>query len=666
MSLCLILLCLIGLSPHLAQAQGPSGYWTTSPCDAQGNLISPQQSRDGFFLMGGTESGQASNTYPVPMVASLRANPGTFSGAASPLGVTTIPTITATAWVGIVGYPTYGSFASNELADGSFLYSVNPIYGSPSTGFINGSVSTKVSGQLVFYFKVQWQGGSSPTVPMPKSISLLLNTNLFATTHFFYGNSGLTSGLSAFSSASDGPPFNETASSTGPTSVIGYHLVQAAVAPLTATAGLTQVYLNGTVVQTASDPILAGAYDAVHGYHVTNGMTQASADSEVTAGVRPDSRNAAISCPSMDSPFVNNFANNYYKGAQDVLHGTDRYQHPRLPSGNSVDSVAYTLNDPLTGQQFIAGSTYNSGATGFISPTFVWSISGDGKPDASTLAYMSPSLTNPHGVVNLPANVKFGSTWNIATKKSNQFTVTITDSDQATTNDTYSVTWHAPQENFSLISYRKNVPKLVGLPQPITLNASVPSNLSIPGQEGEIDWGDVKQKSGLPVAVAGTAAGLLLLPEVAAGPPGWLIVGAQAVAAGASYSLGTSPADHPGTVQIQGNADYAEYLADLKHQVTTNNNPAYADNMISFQPTAMAAQAYAASSTDPSKWSTDPYFLGCTATWQGGWYTDIKDLDGEGYDVNGYTGHVPAHTEIPVALFKHFVWTCTYVKPPTN
>lgn len=270
------------------------------------------------------------------------------------------------------------------------------------------------------------------------------------------------------------PPFNETASSTGPTSVIGYHLVQAAVAPLTATVGIAQVYLNGTVTQAASNPIPAGAYDSVHGYHVTNGETQASADSEVAAGVRPDSRAVGISCPSMDSPFANNLANNYYRGAYDIPHGTDRYQHPRLPSGNSVDSVAFTLNDPVTGQQFIAGATYNSGAVGFISPTYIWSISGDGAPDASTSAYMSPSLTNPHGVINLPANVKFGSTWNIATKKSNQFTVTIKDSDQATIADTYSVTWHAPQENFQLLSYQKNVPKLVGLPQPITLNASVP------------------------------------------------------------------------------------------------------------------------------------------------------------------------------------------------
>jgi len=383
--------------------------------------------------------------------------------------------------------------------------------------------------------------------------------------------------------------------------------------------------------------------------------------------VQIDNRSVAISCPSMDSPFANNLANNYYKGSQDILHGTDRYQHPRLPRGNSVDSVAYTLNDPLTGQQFVAASTYYSGATGFISPTFVWSISGDGTPDANTLAYMNPSLTNPNGVVNLPANVKFGSTWNAATKRSNRLTVTVKDSDQATATDTYSVAWHTPEENFSLISYRKNVPKLVGLPQPITLNASAPSNLSIPGQEGEIDWGDVKQKSGLPVAVGGTAAGgLLLIPEVASGPYGWAIIVAQSVAAAGSYYLGTSSPDHPGTVPIQGNADYKEYFEDLKHQVTTSTDPAYSDNMTSFQPTTLAAQAYAASSTDPSKWSTDPYFMGCTATWQGGWYTDIKDMDGEGYDVNGYTGHVFGHTEIPVALFKHFVWTCTYVKPPTN
>jgi len=56
--------------------------------------------------------------------------------------------------------------------------------------------------------------------------------------------------------------------------------------------------------------------------------------------------------------------------------------------------------------------------------------------------------------------------------------------------------------------------------------------------------------------------------------------------------------------------------------------------------------------------------MNCTAMWQGGWYTDIKDLDGDGYDVHGYTGHVSGHTEVPTHLFKYFLWTCTYNPPP--
>lgn len=282
---CLVFLSLLLLVPS-TQAQGPGGGWSASPCDAQGNLLTDPLQRNGFYQMGGTKSGTASNTYPAPWVDSLGMYPP--SGGASPLTVTTISTMYADPHVGIAGYPTYGSFASNELADGTFYYTVPG-----SSGLINGSVTTHLDGHLVYYFLVQWSGGGTPTSQMPQTISLLLNTNLFASTTFNYGTSNLTSGLSASASASV-DAFKETASSSGPTYVAGYHLVQASVSPMTATAGIAQTYLDGTVDQTASDPIPAGAYAAGHGYYPTNGPTTASADSEVSAGVRQDSRAVTI------------------------------------------------------------------------------------------------------------------------------------------------------------------------------------------------------------------------------------------------------------------------------------------------------------------------------------------------------------------------------------
>ena len=465
--------------------------------------------------MGGTESGQASNTYPAPMVASFQANPGTFSGAASPLGVTTIPTITATAWVGIVGYPTYGSFASNELANGSFLYSVNPIYGSPSTGFINGSVSTKVSGQLVFYFKVQWQGGSSPTVPMPKSISLLLNTNLFATTRFFYGNSGLTSGLSAFSSASDGPPFNETASSTGPTSVIGYHLVQAAVAPLTTTAGIAQVYLNGTVVQTASDPIPAGAYDAVHGYHVTNGMTQASADSEVTAGVRPDSRKVTLRRDS---------AHGETQDLDGTIHGdtTYAYYFNNLLTNNSQSFY------PTFAGTWSPNPNYISTGTGpLFNISWQWNPASQAAnlPDTwnSHFQYVDVGTLWAGGSPSAYPNYSWTGTQDPV--KHTTISYTATDlKDHATAAATYDLRVHDQYDNWRRVDTKGNLVSGTAPGDPTssvqvgTGSATMPSTPIVsPNTEG-VDWNAVGIVGG--GVLSGGSIALLAVPE----PPTWPII----------------------------------------------------------------------------------------------------------------------------------------------
>jgi len=677
------LACLVSLSFLLAlgpaQAQGYGG-WSVEPCNAQGNPINAYPDNQGYYIMNGTESVQVQNTYPAPLLAAVLDDNYSNFAACSPLASTPDGPIPGTVlYQGISGW----ADAYNNEMNGSgnfssmYTYDVDQSYGSPNTGLLNGSVTTTLSGQLFYYFKEVWQGQGAPTTVMPDHIDLLLKTTLTATAAVGYNASTQTSGLSASATASDGSPFNETASasagdaggSSGVPSVVGYHLVRASVDSGT---GIAEVYVNGTGTAAASDTVAYGTFSAESSMEdrPTNGSATAGADSAVAAVVKQDSREVGISCPDIDSPFTDNIisanlANNYYKGPYDTQHGTDRYQHARLLSSNSVDSVVFIQNDPVAGQQFVAGHTYNSGAAGFTQPTYTWSISGDGTPDANTTANLGPSMTNPYGVANLPANLVFGSTWDPTKTKSSQFSVSVKDTDSAVGGDTYSVTWHAQQENFVVLSSQHDVPQLAGSLQPIALNETQPSYVTIPGQEGEIDWGDVQQKAGLPVAVAGAGAGsLLLIPEIASGPYGWAVVAAQAVAAGASYKLGTASPNHPGTIQLQGTADYNEYLADLQHQVTINNDPGDANNLVRFQPPLLASQALAASSGDPADWNSDPYFRSCTVQWQGGWFTDVKDLEGDGYDVNGYTGHVPGHTVVATASFKYFLWTSLYVPPP--
>ena len=649
----------------------PGGGWSVLDSVNNGNPITPDSSG---YPLSGIPTGSASNTYPKDMTDAATAAPyydiygdwvnnsqwlqaasgGPHSYDPNPLGAPFLytggpgPLTTSIA---------LNDTASNFAADNNYFGSFNK--GSPpfftdqmyqhtsDCEPVNGSATGAVQGTLWAYWI--WTGSSPAPVD---HLNILLTTRVSASSSFNYGNSGQTGGLTATAQASDGSPFNESASVGGVPLVIGHHLLRVPVSK-----GVAVVSLNGNVQGSASNSIPYGAFGSpyyTNYYAATNGPTVASSIASVSGTANIDSlnREVGITCPAIED--------SYYKGVYDTQHRTDRYQYIHQPSGNSVESVIFQQHDPATGQHFVAGHTYDSNAVGFMSPVFKWTISGDGTPDGDTSANLSPSPANPYGLANLPANLDFGATWDTTQAKFSQFSVDVKDSDGADATDTYNVMWHAPQENFSVLSYKKDVPKLVDSLQPITVNASVPSNLQIPGAEGEIDWGDVQQQSGLPVAVAGTAlGGLLLIPEVAAGPAGWVVLGAQAVAAGASYKLGTSSPDHPGTVPIQGNANYSEYCADVDHQVTINTDPNAAGDLVRFNPPLLASQAKAAE-LDPAHWSSDPYFMGSTAMWQGGWYTDIKDLSGDGYDVHGYTGHVPGHTEVATHLFKYFVWTCAY------
>lgn len=684
------------LAARPAQAQNTTGSWVVSPCDADGNSLSynnmPLDDK-GFYVMRGTEEWTVTHTYP-SIIDYILSTPSEYNGWNRTILGAAYPTYLNT---GV--YPSTGSVyeglgsrarvgpdeadAGNASGGYNWWYSVYlPGSSTPDTGTLNGSVTAAMFGHLVYYFKVDWQSYSSdPTPPLPDHISLLLRTNVEAEASV-HGSAGTASigeagqavpspnaGLWAISTATDGLPFGETATSgagldsngnfvatVGPAKVEGYHLVRATVNPST---HIATVYLDGTLKWQANNPILYGTLDTSDPYRpfgiVTNGPTSARASGYIAGGVKQDNREVAIS---------SDIETSYFKSNDGYSGSPVQAQHYRNPDGSiAVDSIVFPVNDPQTGQHFIAGHTYYSNASGFTFPKFVWSITGDGTPDSMTTGNLGRTPDHPNGFTDLPATLDFGTTWDLTKTKTSQFQVTVTDSDGVIAVNTYNVTWHAPAENFKVTTLKRDVPKLVGGLQSIVVNATIPANLSIPGQEGQIDWGDVQHKSGLAVAVTGSAAGgLLLIPEVAAGPAGWTIIVGQAIAAGLAYKMGLADLTHPGTVPIEGNADYNEYLSDLNHQVAINQQPDGQKDMVRFKPEALAEQALAASQA-PDHWGSDSYFMGCTAQWQGGWYTDISDSLGDGYDVNGYTYSVPAHAEIPTHLFKYFVWTCSTPLP---
>ncbi len=403
--------------------------------------------------MNGTESVQVQNTYPAPLIAAVLDDNYSNFAACSPLASTPDGPIPGTVLhQGISGW----ADAYNNEMNGSgnfssmYTYDVNQSYGSPNTGLLKGSVTTTLSGQLFYYFKEVWQGQGAPTTPMPDHIDLLLKTTVTATADVGYNASTQTSGLSASATASDGSPFNETASasagdaggSSGVPSVVGYHLVKASVDSGT---GIAEVYVNGTGTAAASNTVAYGTFSAESSIEdrPTNGSTTASATSGVVAVVKPDSREVAISCPTIET--------SYYKANVDAQHPDGQWSHVPDPtsgamSGDSV--VVYTA-----GQNAVSvneyGDAFNALCSGFTHPYYTWSFTGsNGTVGAFSQQYLNAESDQYN---SLPLNVNFGSDFS-GYPKSGTVKVSVRDGrDNATAANTYDVTWHLPYEAYSYL-----------------------------------------------------------------------------------------------------------------------------------------------------------------------------------------------------------------------
>ena len=319
----LLVLTLSLLAAHPAAAQDPSG-WYPVPCDANGKpLSSPSQDAQQFYLMNGTEDWTLTNTYPADLIAAAKDNPSAYAKYLQAF----VPYDQPDSMLGFPVFAGLGSAANGSnhtflvgasnidylYGGGDWYYSVNTD-GASSTGLINGAVSADLSGQLVFYFKMSRSpfASSDPTTPPPDHINLLLKSQVGA-----YASISLdpgaqtTTGVWAQATASDGLPFGETATagagvddhglpvgSVGPSLVRGYHLVRAAVDPVTRIA---TVFLNGSThwVAGATLPygVLTSPYPEYPWYvsgQQTNGPASARANGYIEAGVKQDNREASL------------------------------------------------------------------------------------------------------------------------------------------------------------------------------------------------------------------------------------------------------------------------------------------------------------------------------------------------------------------------------------
>lgn len=532
-------------------------------------------------------------------------------------------------------------------------YSDDPDGPMPDCPDIGGTVTANLSDSLTAYFV--WTGPGSA----PNPANFLLSYAANASASVLYEYSGLTSGLSSTGAASLGSIYVSAAASapglTGYDSQSAKELKQFTPD----SSGMVTISLPANVYGYSSNGINVGFWtvDPELGpwwlYQESNGDTVAYSAASANGAATPDNREVGI------SSYIDT---SWYKGAYDIPHGTDRYQHIHQPSGNSVDSSIGIINDLQTGAHIVASGGYQANASSFANPTYNWSVSGDGAAQAIPPATFGPSLNYPNGLTTIPISIDFGSTWDPTTTKSSQISVSVKDSDGTIGNDTYSVTWHGPLSNSKTVGQRNNVPQLYGSLQTILKNASQSSTITLPNT-GEIGSPD-SQTAGLVVTVGGVAAGgLLLIPEVSL-PVEISTLVFQAVAAGAGYQLALTGPGSNQTVDVNGLADYAEYKADVDHQVEENgdsNNTEY----IRFLPTYKASDAQAALESNAENWNLDPYFNGSTAQWQGGIYYNEKDTQGDTYDVHGYEGPSSVTTvKTPNSAFRYFQWTCSYSSNP--
>ena len=364
--LTLSILLLLSVNPAHAQM---GNYWSVTPCDAIGKPVANLTSDgNGYYGMtSGIETESVSNTYPVAMVAAAVSNPGTYGDylqSAFPLGISpslqtfSLP-IYAPNPITVLG----GNFGEgNAVAyncvsrgSGAYTYLVPSSQGPPLMGPINGSLTKDLTGQLRFYWRVQWMGMGAPTIPMPDHLNLCVKANLTATASVSYNSSVQRSGLSAQATASDqvgGNGFSDAVSaSAGDTgtipssSVTKYHLVSASVLPLAGSTvtGIAQVYLNGsthTFVNNAVPYLVPGASP------VLNGQTQAYASVTVVGGVKQDSRTVSISAD------VDNTYSKVLTGGLDANGDgyVGKVKHTPAPDGSMSGDIGIPYGEQHTEQ----------------------------------------------------------------------------------------------------------------------------------------------------------------------------------------------------------------------------------------------------------------------------------------------------------------------------
>lgn len=337
----------------------------------------------------------------------------------------------------------------------------------------------------------------------------------------------------------------------------------------------------------------------------------------------------------------------YHKGA-------DGKPQPNLPSADGSD---------VTGDSAAGWSSINNcwegdvgfvdNTSGFTDPTYSWTPGGSLIRQVDTGAYQ----------ISCPFSL--GADRSATSLSSTTTSCDVSDSSGATATGTYTIQWHLPVENWALVSSGWYPNEMCSEPgkdpddnETIGANRTVHFTISPP--HADWDWGLTGS------IFLGAGAGALPIYADAIGlsnPATAITVG---LLTAASIAAGSAHAPDPEHDTRQ--ADYAEYVADVKHQLEINATPPESNiELDRLDPPSEAQPAWdeiqrlqnAYGADWMSRWDQDRYFNAAPvayATAQAGRYRTMLTFTGDAYGAHGYVGPQPGTIIKPKDIFYAFLW----------
>ena len=256
--------------PANAQMSNPGGHWVVQ--DSTGKTLIPNPN-DGSYALTGTVTSSASENYPGVLAATVSRRSGYnsayFPNELFPSSTSLFSKGGVTSFGSVIGVATMASNTARLDAYSNTLMGDLGTYSAPVP--VNGVVNTSAVGTLTQTWK--WVPSPAPNgLPAPPFLTLLVSAPVSVGGLVNYGSSGLSSGLTNTTSASNGlgDVLNLTVTNGSPSqSLPGKHVIRFPVDPATGQATVTvagQASVSSTNLVPYGGYFFVPPYDPWPGY----------------------------------------------------------------------------------------------------------------------------------------------------------------------------------------------------------------------------------------------------------------------------------------------------------------------------------------------------------------------------------------------------------------